>query len=280
MKKKATSKLSITIGHLYADLMNIYGDNGNIITLKKRLEWREIECKVVNITTKEPLKPGVVDLYFFGGGQDGAQNVVAEDLSSELKAPAIKKDIERGVPLLSICGGYQLLGDYYQPHEGPKLPGISVFPAYTMASYDRMIGNIVVEVSSELASQRISKSAEQKKQLDAAASSLVRQFADSLTLVGFENHSGKTYLKSGAIPLGKVITGFGNNGEDQTEGCIYKNAIGCYMHGSLLPKNPKLADWLIQKALEIKYGKEIELKALNDELETKAHDFAIGKFSK
>jgi CobQ-like glutamine amidotransferase family enzyme len=254
MKKQkqqtSKSKLSITIGHLYADLMNIYGDNGNIIALKKRLEWRGIECKVINITTKEPLKSGTVDLYFFGGGQDGAQNVVAADLSSELKADAIKKDIERGVPLLSICGGYQLLGDYYQPHEGPKLPGISVFPAYTEASFDRMIDNIVIETE---------------------------EFG---TLVGFENHSGKTFLKKGAIPLGKVIYGSGNNGEDKLEGCRYKNAIGCYMHGSLLPKNPKLADWLIMKALEIKYKKKVTLEPLNDELESKAQNSIIARFTR
>lgn len=242
-------KLSITIGHLYADLMNIYGDNGNIIAIKKRCEWRGIDCKVINVTTKEPLKSGDIDLYFFGGGQDGAQHIVAEDLS-KLKSEAIKKDIEQGVPLLSICGGYQLLGDYYQPHEGPKLPGISIFPAYTKASFDRMIDNIVIETE---------------------------EFG---TLVGFENHSGKTYLKKGAESLGKVIYGSGNNGEDKQEGCRYKNAIGCYMHGSLLPKNPKLADWLIEKALEVKYDKKITLGPLDNEIEDKAHYYILARLQK
>ena len=239
-------KLNLTIGHLYGDLMNTYGDDGNIIALKKRCEWRGIEVKVKKIPLKEKLKVGEVDLYFFGGGQDQGQVLVAKDLQSGTKNQ-LKKDVQSGVPVLAICGGYQLLGDYYKPHEGPKLAGLGLFPIYTEASDVRMIGNIVVNCE--------------------------------FTLVGFENHSGKTFLKEGAKPLGKVIKGFGNNGEDKTEGCIYKNAIGCYMHGSLLPKNPQLADWLIQKALEVKYSKKIELEPLDDELEEKAHNFAVQRFS-
>lgn len=246
--KTQNKKISITIGYLYGDLMNIYGDNGNIITLKKRLEWRGVECTVVNISLREELKKGEVDLYFFGGGQDQSQVKVSEDIQD--KAAVIKSDIERGVPLLSICGGYQLLGDYYKPHKGPKLTGIGLFPTFTDASVDRMIGNIVVATE---------------------------QFG---TLVGFENHSGKTFLKKGAIPLGSVAIGFGNNGEDGQEGCIYKNAIGCYMHGSVLPKNPRLADWLIEKALETKYGKNIELETLDDRLENEAHKKVIAQITK
>lgn len=239
-------QLTITIGYLYGDLMNIYGDTGNIIALKKRAEWRGINVGIKQITLGRKLKKGDVDLFFFGGGQDQQQESVAKDLKS--KARVIKSEVERGVPLLSVCGGYQLLGEYYKPHKGPKLPGINLFPAYTLASHDRMVGNIVI---------------------------------DSMfgTLVGFENHSGKTYLKKGVLPLGMVKKGFGNNGKDKLEGCLYKNAIGCYMHGSLLPKNPKLADWLIKKALEIKYGKKIELKPLDDRLESQAHRQAIQKFS-
>lgn len=244
--------MKIVIGYLYGDLMNIYGDTGNIIALKKRAEWRGIKVIVKNISIQNHIPTRQVgtqiDLYFFGGGQDQTQKLVAEDLAVSGKGKTIKSEIEKGVPLLSICGGYQLLGDYYQPHQGPKLPGISLFPAYTEASFDRMIGNIVID-------SMFSK------------------------LVGFENHSGKTYLKKGAAPLGMVIKGFGNNGQDQTEGCVYKNAIGCYMHGSLLPKNPKLADWFLQKALEVKYGKKIELKPLDDTLELKAHKSAISRFS-
>lgn len=251
--------MKLTIGYLYGDLMNIYGDTGNIITLKKRAEWRGIDVEVKNISVGNRIptsKVGTrIDLYFFGGGQDQQQEIVARDLgnpSTSLrtgsgKGEVIRAEIERGVPILAVCGGYQLLGDYYKPHKGPKLPGISLFPAYTVASYDRMIGNIVIQ----------------------------SQFGK---LVGFENHSGKTYLKKGALPFGLVIKGFGNNGADKTEGCIYKNAIGCYMHGSLLPKNPHLADWLLRKALEVKYGKEIDLASLDDTLELQAHHKAVAKF--
>lgn len=262
--------MKLVVGHLYADLMNIYGDRGNIIALQKRAQWRGVEVEIKNISLKDQLPtPGVgtrVDLYFFGGGQDQAQELVANDLVESNKGKVIREEIKRGVPLLSVCGGYQLLGEYYQPHKGPKLPGVGLFPAYTKASYDRMIGNIVIQSSA--ISYQLSRLNRDDR----------RPTTDDY-LVGFENHSGKTYLKKGAEPLGKVIKGFGNNGSDLTEGCIYKNAIGTYMHGSLLPKNPKLTDWLIAKALEIKYGKVIELKPLDDELENKAHDIAIKKFS-
>ena len=242
--------MKLTIGYLYGGLMNIYGDTGNIIALKKRAEWRGIEVQIKNISIGDQIPTSDVgtriDIYFFGGGQDQQQEIVARDLQK--KAKVLKAEIEKGVPLLSICGGYQLLGEYYKPHKGPKLPGIGLFQAYTVAGNKRMIGNIVI---------------------------------DSMfgKLVGFENHSGKTFLKQGTTPLGKIVRGYGNNGQDKTEGCIYKNAIGCYMHGSLLPKNPKLADWLLKKALEVKYGKEIELKPLDDNLELKAHQKAINKFS-
>ena len=252
--------MKLVIGYLYGDLMNIYGDTGNIITLQKRAEWRGIDVEVKNISVGDKLKEGDVDIFFFGGGQDQAQEVVAKDLQSEQvpgfasKAKVIKTEIERGAPLLSICGGYQLLGEYYQPHKGPKLPGINIFPAYTEASYDRMIGNIIVETHEPWAK-------------------------NTPNLVGFENHSGKTYIKPGAKPLGYIIKGFGNNGDDKTEGCIYKNAIGCYMHGSLLPKNPHLADWLVKTALEVKYRKEINLEELDDALEKTAHQKAVSRFS-
>lgn len=253
--------MHLVIGYLYPDLMNIYGDTGNITALKKRAEWRGIEVEVKNISVHDKLKPGEVDIFFFGGGQDQQQSIVASDLETSgslreaSKGKIIKKEVERGVALLAICGGYQLLGDYYKPFTGPRLPGVGLFPAYTVASDQRMIGNIVIE------------------------SSIPHTLNPKPYLVGFENHSGKTYLKDGAEPLGTVITGFGNNGDDKTEGCIYKNAIGCYMHGSLLPKNPELADWLLQKALEVKYGKEISLNPLDDSLESQAHIAAIQRFS-
>ncbi|MBI2011497.1 glutamine amidotransferase [Candidatus Daviesbacteria bacterium] len=257
--------MNLTIGYLYGECMNIYGDTGNIITLQKRAQWRKISVRVKNISIGDRLKLGEVDIFFFGGGQDQAQQLVSEDLQKGT-GEIIKAEVERGIPLLSICGGYQLLGAYYQPHKGPKLAGIDLFPAYTQASSQRMIGNIVVQLTSELADQL------------ASSNSLTRQSANSL-LIGFENHSGKTYLDEKAKPLGKIIKGFGNNGEDKTEGCIYKNAIGCYMHGSLLPKNPQLADWLLQKALEVKYSKEMNLMPLNDSFEKTAHNKTISRFS-
>ncbi len=244
--------MKLIIGYLYGDLMNIYGDTGNIIALKKRAEWRGIKVIVKKFSIENIMKQADADIYFFGGGQDQQQTLVAADLGKSGKGKVIKAEIERGVPLLSVCGGYQLLGEYYKPHKGPKLPGVGLFPVYTLASNDRMIGNIVIKCQ---------------------MSNVKCQM-----LVGFENHSGKTYLKKGAKPLGKVIKGFGNNGEDQTEGCIYKNAIGCYMHGSLLPKNPKLADWLLKKAVAVKYKKAIDLPPLEDSLELQAHNFAVRKF--
>ncbi len=228
--------------------MNIYGDTGNIICLKKRAEWRGIEVEVKNISIGDKLEKGDADIFFFGGGQDESQIEVSGDLVLSSKNQVLREEIERGVPMLSICGGYQLLGEYYQPQKGKRLAGVGLFQAYTEGSGSRMIGNIVME-------------------------------SPFGKLVGFENHSGKTFLREGAVPLGEVIKGFGNNGEDKYEGCQYKNAIGCYMHGSLLPKNPFLADWLLKKALEVKYGKKVELKILDDTFENEAHDFALNSFS-
>lgn len=265
--------MKLTIGYLYGDLMNMYGDTGNIIALKKRSEWRDIDVTVKNISVGDSLKAGEIDIYFFGGGQDQQQELVAKDLQAG-KGKVIKQDVEAGVPLLSICGGYQLLGAYYTPHNGSKLPGVELFPVYTQASHKRMIGNIVIEVDSS--TTPASPRGELREYL--LSNPAKRENRSSTMLVGFENHSGQTFLKEGGTPLGKIISGFGNNGQDQTEGCVYKNAIGCYMHGSLLPKNPHLTDWLIQKALETKYKKVINLKSLDDSLENTAHNSTIQKF--
>jgi lipid II isoglutaminyl synthase (glutamine-hydrolysing) len=218
------NKRKINIGYLYGDLMNIYGDTGNIICLKKRLEWRGVGVVIKNISVGDRLKSEEIDLLFFGGGQDEAQVLVADDLKKTGKAEIVRGEIENGLPVLSICGGYQLLGDYYQADNGEKLMGVGVMPVYTVAGHRRMIGNVVVETEGWG------------------------------KVVGFENHWGKTFLKNGAKAFGKVIMGGGNNGEDKTEGCVYKNAIGCYLHGSLLPKNSVVADWLIAKAFEKKFG--------------------------
>lgn len=230
--------MKLTIGYLYGDLMNIYGDNGNIIALQHRSKLFKVETEIKMISIGDSYKPHDADILFFGGGQDTSQIEVSKDLQKN-KGKHIKEEVERGVPLLSICGGYQLLGEYYQPFEGDRVPGISVFGAYTVAGTKRMIGNIVVD-------SKFGK------------------------LIGFENHSGKTYLKDQNTKLGTIVSGNGNNGEDQTEGCIYKNAIGCYMHGSLLPKNPRLTDWLIKTALQLKYEKEIKLSEVDSSFENSA----------
>lgn len=260
--------MKLRICHLYPRLMNIYGDWGNILCLVQRCRWRGIKVEVEEISLKDKIDPKRYDFYFAGGGQDRQQIVVSQDLQGD-KKKALKEAAEREVPMLLICGSYQLFGHYFKPFKGPKLPGIGIFDAYTVASKKRKIGNIVIEIRNPQSAIR-----------------------NSDFLVGFENHSGNTYIRnsnsphfakasrgkqipnSKTYPLGKVIVGFGNNGEDGTEGAVYKNVFGCYLHGSLLPKNPHFADFLIKLALERKYG-PVNLKPLDDSLEWQAHNFAL-----
>ncbi len=204
--------------------MNIYGDRGNVMALVRRGQWRNIEMKVETIGPGEPLNTSRHDLYFWGGGQDREQITAASDLQGT-KGQSLADAIEDGVPMLAICGGYQLLGHYYRPHASEDLPGIGVLDITSEAGDTRFIGNVVIN------SSRFGR------------------------LVGFENHSGLTYLGDRVEPFGTVVVGAGNNGSDGTSGAIYKNAIGCYLHGALLPKNPVLTDWLLEKALERKYDK-------------------------
>lgn len=232
--------MELRIGWLYGHEMNIYGDRGNVLALAKRAEWRGVPAEVVTIGLGEPIAGEQIDLFFWGGGQDREQIAVSADLQGD-KGRDLAAAIEDGTPMLAICGGYQLLGHYYRPHGEPDLPGIGVLDITSEAGHERFIGNVVVD-SPEFG-----------------------------TLVGFENHSGLTWLGSGAKPLGTVRVGHGNNGQDGQEGARYKNVVGCYMHGALLPKNPVLADWLIQSALERKYG-QVELPELDDSVETLAHE--------
>jgi len=229
----------LRICHLYPDLMDTYGDKGNIIAIQKRCQWRNIQAHFESCSIGDKLP--IADIYFFGGGQDKTQTIVGKDLQK--KATALKQAIEQGSALLSICGGYQLLQNYFKTLDGTTIKGIGLFDAYTHGSTVRMIGNLLIDT-------------------------------EYGQLVGFENHSGKTYLGKGLKPLGEVVKGFGNNGEDGTEGAVYKNAFGCYLHGSLLPKNPHFADFLISKTLERKYGK-IKLEPLNDSIEWQAHKSAV-----
>jgi CobQ-like glutamine amidotransferase family enzyme len=208
----------LTIVWLYHDLMNLYGDRGNILTLQKRADLRHINTVVKGISIGETI-PLDADIVFFGGGQDQEQALVAQDLIQ--KKTALQTLLQRGGGLLAVCGGYQLLGSYYQPLKGKKIPGLGILPVYTEAGSKRMIGDLVVQPDS--------------------TSSAVGVKSD---LIGFENHSGRTFLKDGK-PLGKVMLGSGNNGEDGSEGVWHGTAIGTYLHGPLLPKNPQLADYLI-----------------------------------
>ncbi|HHY47305.1 MAG TPA: glutamine amidotransferase [Firmicutes bacterium] len=241
--------MKLTICHLYPDLMNTYGDRGNIITLHRRAAWRGIEVEVVPVSVGESPDFGTFDLVFFGGGQDKEQRIVCQDLVATKKGPLVDA-IEDGLVVLAVCGGYQLLGEYYRTRAGEELPGIGALDIRTEAGNERFIGNVVIEPHLSLGGVR--------------------------TMVGFENHSGRTYLGNGVRPLGRVIVGHGNNGRDGSEGCVYKNVFGTYLHGPLLPKNPHFADYLIHKALDRKHG-EVELPPLDDGLELRAHRAAIAR---
>ncbi len=254
-------KFTLTIGWLYPTLMSTYGDRGNIIVLQKRCEWRGIEVKVEHISTDtNKSKLDSCDLIFMGGAQDTQQEIVNQDLF-KVKGEALRKKIEEDTPGLYICGAYQFLGKYYKTADGKELPGLGIFPAYTEnpgEGTQRLIGNILIHVNSS----KFTVPNNTRNQ----APKTVNQ------IVGFENHGGRTYLEDTSMAFGKVIKGFGNNGNDSTEGILYKNSIGTYLHGPILPKNPEIADWLIQKALEKKYNEEIKLENLEDTLENKAKE--------
>lgn len=231
----------VTIAHLYPEEMNIYGDWGNIVALRKRLEWRGIESKYEQVT------PGAgsydfsrADIVFGGGGQDSGQHVVANDLQK--RGLEIKRASDSGVVFLLVCGMYQLFGNRFITSDEREIEGIGIFDAETVASPDRLIGNVVVQ-------------------------------SEGFELVGFENHSGKTFLSPGQAALGRVVKGHGNNGQDGFEGAISGNTFGTYLHGSLLPKNPKFADDLLSRALKRKYGED-NLIALDDECAQKAAEVA------
>ena len=240
-----SNNLKISIAHLYPKLLNLYGDIGNIITLKKRCEWRNIEVEFEEINMGDTIKEH--DIYFIGGGQDKQQEEVADELYRQ--KDFLTEERDRNAVFLGICGGYQLFGHYYQPHDKERLNGISLMDAYTVAGNSRFIGNVTVRTD----------------------------FLKPETLVGFENHSGLTYLQGDTKPLAIVEVGNGNNGEDKTEGGRYKNVFGTYLHGSFLPKNPHFADYMIELALEKRYQEKIELTPLDDRLEIETHKSLVGK---
>jgi lipid II isoglutaminyl synthase (glutamine-hydrolysing) len=257
----------LRIAHLYPEQMNIYGDRGNILALSRRCAWRGIDVDLLAVGVGADVDWTEVDIAFFGGGQDSGQALIAEDFVVR-HGPALRTTIDDGLVLLSICGGYQLLGHTYVTHTGEQLPGVGVFEARTVGGDVRLIGNIVVDADLRTEDRGL------RTEFDSLSpqSSVL-----STRLVGFENHSGRTYLGPGARPLGRVLAGHGNNGEDGSEGAVYRNAFGCYMHGSLLPKNPQFADHLIGLALERRYGPSATLVPLRDDLELMAQRTMVGR---
>lgn len=243
--------MELKICHLYPDLLNLYGDRGNITCLAQRLAWRGIDCTVIDLPVGEMTDFDDIDIFFVGGGQDFEHGVLLNDLNSG-KAEALRKAIEDGKVVLAICGGFQMLGKYYEPYEGERMDFISAVDFHTVCQKNRVIGNYLFECLPE---------------------------SGGSTVVAFENHSGKTYLGEGVSPLGKIKLGHGNNGEDGTEGVRYKNVFGTYAHGPLLPKNPQLADLLLELALQRKYP-GAALAPLDDTLEINAHDYMEARLSK
>jgi CobQ-like glutamine amidotransferase family enzyme len=230
--------MNVVVGHLYPDYLNIYADRGNIAVLAERARLRGHELDVRAIGMGDAV-PGEIDLFYVGGGQDREQELVARDLAA--KAEPLREAVELGAAFLAVCGGYQLLGRFYRDVAGDELPGIGLLPLHTVAGERRMIGDVLLDCP----------------------------WAGE-TLAGFENHAGRTVLDPGAEPLGRVVSGFGNDGTSGYEGCRYKRAYGTYLHGPLLPRNPWFADRVLADALA-HAGVEEELAPLPDELEAQAH---------
>ena len=243
--------MKIAIGWLYPTLMSTYGDRGNVICLQRRSQWRGIEVEIVPLKREtETTELERVDLIVGGGAQDRQQEIVMRDLQGA-KADAIGQMLEQGTPGVFTCGSPQLLGHYYEPALGKRIEGLGLLDMVSKhpgIEARRCIGNLVFEVTAS-----------------PLASELEVMLGEKPVIIGFENHGGRTYLQN-VQPLGKVIKGYGNNGEDGTAGAFYKNAIATYSHGPLLPKNPFLADWLIEKALQKKYQQQINLTSLDDSL--------------
>lgn len=236
--------MNLKIAHLYPELLNLYGDRGNIISLKKRAEWRGIDVEVKEYKLADEIDFENIDILFIGGGSDREQLLVCQRLKE------IKKDfknyVENNGVVTAICGGYQLLGKYYKMKE-ETVEGLDILDIYTESGEGRLIGNVVIET----------------------------EFLDR-PIVGFENHGGRTYIEN-HNSLGKVVYGNGNNDNDKAEGVLYKNVIGTYLHGPLFPKNPHLCDYIIKKALQNKYG-EVELEELDDSVEFAANDYVVNRF--
>ncbi len=239
--------MKITIAHLYPELLNLYGDGGNILTLQKRMEKRNIEVSVVKYGLSDEVDFNSTDIIYIGGGSQKDVKLVCEALRQ--KKDELKDFADRGGCILSVASSFEILGSYYQT-EDETIPGLELVDMKSEYSKNRSAGDVIIQ------------------------SDLI-----SSTIVGFENHFGKT-VTGDAVPLGTVIHGSGNNGNDKKEGIIYKNVIGTYLHGPLLPKNPLLADYIIKQAIEYRYGEKRELSPLDDSLENIAHDYIVQRFMK
>ena len=235
--------MKIRVGHLYPDYLNIYADRGNIAVFSRRAAWRGHDLEVEAVGMGDRLVPGAHDLLYVGGGQDREQALVAQDIAG--KGEALRESVAGGAAALAVCGGYQLLGRFYRERSGAELPGAGVLPLHTVAGERRMIGDVLLECELEPGQRR--------------------------TIAGFENHAGRTILEDRAEPLGRVVAGFGNDGDSGFEGCRAGRVIGTYLHGPLLPRNPWLADWLLSQALAHSTGGDPpSLPELPDELEAAA----------
>lgn len=224
----ASTSPQIRILHLYDQYLNIYADRGNIRVLQQRCAWRGIGCKVSGLAPGQSFEAGEFDLLYVGGGQDRDQRMIAQHLVDDC-ADSITRSIQDGAALLAVCGGYQLLGHSYRDSTGELQPGIGLFDLTTEAGEARLIGNVEIEADLPSIGTHLS--------------------AQTIRIAGFENHAGRTCLHHDAVPLGRVIRGHGNNGTSSEEGCRLGHALGTYLHGPLLPRNPELADWLITAAL-------------------------------
>jgi CobQ-like glutamine amidotransferase family enzyme len=242
--------MRIRVAHLYPDYLNIYADRGNIAVLTRRAAWRGHELDVEPVGMGDPVEPGAHDLFYVGGGQDREQALVATDIAA--KGDALREAVAAGAAILAVCGGYQLLGRFYRDRSGAELPGAGLVPLHTVAGERRMIGDVLLECELEPGERR--------------------------TLAGFENHAGRTILEPGAKPLGRVVAGFGNDGESGFEGCRSGRVVGTYLHGPLLPRNPWFADWLLAQAMAHRSGSEPPvLEPLPDDLEAEAHAVAAAR---
>ena len=249
--------LELTIGWLYPTLMSTYGDRGNVICLKRRCEWRGYKVQVLSLEQDAGVADlRSVDLLVGGGAQDRQQEIIMRDLCGA-KAETLREKIELGTPGLFTCGAPQLLGHYYEPAVGQRIQGLGIFDFVSVhpgPAARRCIGNLVIRVTAARLAQELE---------------VMTGFPPYL--IGFENHGGRTRLGQ-VEPLGQVLQGLGNNGDDGTEGAFYRNAIATYSHGPILPKNPFLADWLIQTALMQKYQIPLVLKPLDDQLSMQARE--------